>query len=143
VQRPRSIAEVALDLAQDGRRRIRHEARLARHVKAVDRLHDPDARDLDQIVYRFAAARIANGQRARQRQHLLGQLRTRRQIAILVVTPQEHLLVNGAGHSGDALHPITIRPARHAAAQTARPSLACGSPTGAANGRSPLTRPAD
>jgi hypothetical protein len=50
---------VALDLAEDGRRRVRREAHLAREVEALDRLHDPDAGDLDEVVERLAAAGVA------------------------------------------------------------------------------------
>src|SRR5437764_269353 len=69
--RPRLVAEVALDLAEDRGGGIGREADLAREVEAVDRLHDPDAGDLHEVVERLAAARVAAGQGPRQRQHLL------------------------------------------------------------------------
>ena len=64
--RPRPVAEVALDLAEHRRRRVGGEAHLAREVEAVDRLHDPDAGDLHEVVERLAAAGVA-ARRARGR----------------------------------------------------------------------------
>ena len=94
--RPGLVAEVALDLAEHRRRRVGREAHLAVEVEAVDRLHDPDAGDLHEVVERLAAAGVAAGQRARQRQHLLRQLVAGGAVAVDVVSAQQLALARGA-----------------------------------------------
>ena len=100
VERPRAIAEVALDLAEDGGCRVRGEAHVARQVEAVDGLHDPDARDLDEVVERLAPPHVATGERAGERQHLLGQLVARPGVAVLVVAAQQHAFTRGTCLAG-------------------------------------------
>ena len=100
---PRLVAEVALDLAQHRRRRVGGEAHLAREVEAVDRLHDPDAGDLHEVVERLAAVGVAPGERPGERQHLLGQLVARARVALLVNAAQKLLLSQGARGGGDGL----------------------------------------
>ena len=88
------VAEVALDLAEHGRRRVGREAHLAREVEALDGLHDPDAGDLHEVVERLAAAGVAAGERACEGQHLLGELVAGALVARLVVAAQELLLAS-------------------------------------------------
>ena len=123
VHRPRAVAEVALELAEHGRRRVGAEAHLARDVEALDRLHDPDARDLHEVVERLAAADVAAGQRACKRHHLLGELVARREVAVDVVAAQQLVLVTGAGSARDLagfVHAVGRSPARRNAAGLGR-----------------------
>jgi hypothetical protein len=53
--RPALVAEVALELADDGRRGIGRELDLALQVEAVDGLQQPDGAHLDQVLQRLAA----------------------------------------------------------------------------------------
>ena len=53
--RPALVAEVPLDLADDGRCRVRRELDAAVEVEPVDRLDQSDRCDLDQVVKRLAA----------------------------------------------------------------------------------------
>ena len=50
-QHPSAVAEMALDLAEDRRDREARERGATVELVAVDRLHEPEARDLDQIVH--------------------------------------------------------------------------------------------
>jgi hypothetical protein len=45
-----AVAEVALDLAMDGRHRVGRERDPAVGVEAVDGLHEAEARDLEDVV---------------------------------------------------------------------------------------------
>src|SRR4051812_24395914 len=94
--RPGLVTEVALDLTQDGGRRVGREAHLAIEIEAVDRLHDPDAGDLHEVVDRLAAAGVAPGEGAGQWQHLLGELVAGGLIALLMESAQELTLATGA-----------------------------------------------
>ena len=55
--RPRLVAEVALQLAFDGRGRERRELEAAFGIEALDRLQHAEVRDLQEIVERLAAVR--------------------------------------------------------------------------------------
>lgn len=55
---PRLVAEVAADLAEDGRCREARELAAALGIEPVDRLDEPDRADLDQIVERLSAVGI-------------------------------------------------------------------------------------
>ena len=79
--RPALVAEVALELAQDRRDGEAREGRLARRIEAVDRLQQPERGDLDQVVERLAAALVAAGELARERQKALDELLARELIA--------------------------------------------------------------
>src|SRR5262249_10258074 len=65
--RPAAIAEVALDLADDVRRRVRRQLDAATQVEPVDRLDEPDRPDLHEVVELLAAVAVAAGPRADQR----------------------------------------------------------------------------
>ncbi len=52
---PAAVAEVTLDLADDGRRGVGRELDAALGVEAVDGLDQTDGGDLDEVVQRLAA----------------------------------------------------------------------------------------
>ena len=79
--RPALVAEVALELAEDGRDGEARERGLAARVEAVDRLQQPERGDLDQVVERLAAALVAAGELARERQEALHELLARELVA--------------------------------------------------------------
>src|SRR3954468_15831756 len=90
--RPALVAEVALDLADDVRRRVGRQLDAPVEVEAVDRLDQADGADLDEILELLAAVRVAPGERAHERHVLLDQLLARLEVAPLVVAPQENLV---------------------------------------------------
>ena len=96
--RPALVAEVALDLADDVRRRVGRQLDSAVDVEAVDRLDQADAADLDEIVELLAAIGVAAGERADEGQVLLDQLLPGGEIAFLVVAAEQRL-VGRAGHA--------------------------------------------
>src|SRR5690606_32093758 len=63
---PDVVAEVAPQLAEDRRHRVGGERLPAGRIEAVDRLHQADARDLDQVLERLATALVAHRKRPRQ-----------------------------------------------------------------------------
>src|SRR5262249_55882025 len=85
VHGPGAVAEVALDLADDGRDGIRPEEDAALQVEAVDRLDQADRRDLDEVVELLAAAGVAARDRAREGEIGLEELAARRRVPALVV----------------------------------------------------------
>ena len=112
---PALVAEVALDLADDVRRRVRRQLDAAVDVEAVDRLDQADAADLDEVVELLAPVGVAAGERADEREVLLDQLLARGEVALLVVAAQQHLV----GHAGHA-----CRPRRHVALAEVDPGAA-------------------
>ena len=54
-ERPRLVAEVALELAGDRRDRVARERHAAVGVEAVDGLDEAEARDLEDVVERLPA----------------------------------------------------------------------------------------
>src|SRR5581483_11268154 len=91
VHRPRLVAEVPLDLSQDGRHGVRGQLHPPLGVEAVDRVDEADATDLDEVVERLAASRVAERQRADERHQVLDQLLARRPVALVLVRVQEPL----------------------------------------------------
>src|ERR687891_352117 len=87
--RPALVAEVALDLPDDVRRRIGRELDAAVDVEAVDRLDEADAADLHQVLELLAPVRVPAGERAHERQVLLDQALAGLQVAPVVVAAQE------------------------------------------------------
>src|SRR5438309_10967517 len=82
-----------LDLADDVRRRVRRQLDPAVDVEAVDRLDQADCADLDEILELLAAVRVAARERPHERHVLLDQLLPRREIPVLVVAPQQLVVV--------------------------------------------------
>ena len=100
---PGPVSEVALDLAEDGRRGVRGEAHLAPDIEAIDGLHDADAGDLHEILERLTAIGVSGGQGVRQREYLLRELPARTLVAVLVDAVQELPFApagTGGGHAG-------------------------------------------
>ena len=62
VNRPASIAEVTLELAEDGGDGKGRERRSTSRVESIDRLDKGHARHLDEIVERLGAAGVASRQ---------------------------------------------------------------------------------
>ena len=62
-------------------------------VEAVDRLDQADRADLDEVLELLAAAGVAAGERAHERQVALDQLLARGEVAVLVVAPEQNLVV--------------------------------------------------
>ncbi len=83
---------MALDLADDVRRRVGRQLDAAVDVEAIDRLDQADAADLDEIVELLAAVGIAPGERADEGQVLLDQLLPGGEIALLVVAAKQRLV---------------------------------------------------
>src|SRR5204863_7128183 len=96
--RPALVAEMALDLADDVRGRVRRQLDSALEVEAVDRLDEADRADLDEILELLAAVRVAARQRADEGHVLLDQLLPRREVALLVVAAEKGLVVLLGGH---------------------------------------------
>ncbi len=65
---PALVAEVPLDLADDGRRGVGGELDGALEVEAVDGLDQPDGRDLHEVIERLAAVAEPPGQVLHQRE---------------------------------------------------------------------------
>ena len=85
---------MALDLADDVRRRVRRQLDAAVDVEAVDRLDQADAADLDEVVELLAAIGVAPRERAHEREVLLDQLLARGEVALLVVAAEQRLVGN-------------------------------------------------
>src|SRR5262249_60073238 len=71
---PTSVAEVALELAENGRSRERRELETPAGIESFHRLEEPNQRDLDQVVDRLTAVRETAGEKVRQRRVLLDEL---------------------------------------------------------------------
>jgi hypothetical protein len=72
-QAPGPVAQVAAQLAQDGRHRERRELRPALGVESIDRLHQAEARDLHEILTRVVASAKTRREPVGQRHELLDQ----------------------------------------------------------------------
>ena len=88
VDGPRAVSEVALDLADDRRHRIRRELHATVDVEALDRQHEPDRADLDEILERLASPRVARGDVPDERQVLVDELVPRRRVSRAVGADQ-------------------------------------------------------
>jgi hypothetical protein len=64
---------VALELAEDRRDRVRGEGDPAVGIETIDGLHEPEVRDLAEIVKRLAGVSVLDGERASERHVLLDQ----------------------------------------------------------------------
>jgi hypothetical protein len=87
--RPRSVAEVSLDLAVDRRDRERRKINTAVELEPVDRVDQPDRADLDEILELLAPADVAPSQLPYEREVLSDQAVARRRVSALVVRAEE------------------------------------------------------
>ena len=95
--RPRAIAEVALDLAQDRRHRIAREGDLALEVEAVDRLDQTEAGDLEEVVEGLLGALVAARELARERQEALDEHLAIDRIALIQIAGEEGAILRNPG----------------------------------------------
>ena len=95
--RPRLVAEVALELAEDRRDRAAQDRHLALRIESVDRLDQADRGDLDQVVERLLGALIAPRQLAGQRQEALDQLVAGAGLAVAQVADEELAILPSTG----------------------------------------------
>ena len=65
-QHPGAVAEVALELAEDGRDRERAERRAARGIEAIDGLDETEPGDLLEVLERLAACACSGGRAPRR-----------------------------------------------------------------------------
>src|SRR5215212_1808116 len=87
--RPALVAEVALELAEDGRHGEAGERGLAVGIEAVDRLEQTERSDLDEVVEGLAAALVAPRELAGERQEALDQRVARGRVAAVVVLDEQ------------------------------------------------------
>ena len=66
LDRPAFIAKVALDLADDRRRRVGRELDAALEIETVDRLEQPDGSDLHEVVERLPAIGKSHREKAHE-----------------------------------------------------------------------------
>ncbi len=96
-----AVAKVALELAEDRRRRVAREGVAQRRVEALDRLDQPQARDLVEVLGRLGAAGVAVGEAAGERHEAVDELFADRGAPLTVVALEQLLLVGqllvGAG----------------------------------------------
>ena len=100
VDGPAVVAEVALELAEHGRHRVGGERGLARGVEAVDRLDQPERRDLHEVVERLVGAPVAARHPARERQQPLDELLAGGLVAVAVVADQQPPILLGPRRAG-------------------------------------------
>ena len=103
VDRPAVVAEVALELAEHRRHGVGGERRLARGVEAIDRLDQPERRDLHEVVERLVRAPVAARHPSRQRQQALHQLLPRRLITVAVVADEQATILLGPARTAWAV----------------------------------------
>ena len=92
VHGPAAVAEVALQLAEDGGDGEGREGGPALRVEPVDRLDQGHARHLHQVVERLGTPRVAGGEPARQRHEALHQLLAYHRRAVPGESPQQRAL---------------------------------------------------
>ena len=86
---PDAVAKVAAKLAQDGRRRVGDERPSALEVEPVERLDEPQAGDLDQVLELLGGPAVAQRQGPRQGQEAANQLLLQCRIARLRVAAKQ------------------------------------------------------
>jgi hypothetical protein len=103
---------VPAQLAEDGGRGVGGETDGPVDVEPVDRLHQPEAGDLHEIVGGLTAVGVPVGQRAGKRQHLLGEDRSGLLVPPLVPCGEEFAFPGcGSGRVGAVRHrPRTTMP---------------------------------
>ena len=83
---------MAAKLAQDRRRRVRDERPSALEVEPVERLDEPQAGDLDQVLQLLAGAAVAQRQGPRQGQEATNQLLPQHRVARLRIAAEQPAL---------------------------------------------------
>src|SRR5262249_60839085 len=111
--RPPAVAEVAFQLAQDGRGRERRELEPAAGIEPLDGLEQADQRDLHEVVARLAAVREAGGEEVRERSVVPDELVAQTAVAGAAVGSEARVDACAA--------PNALVPASH---PTSRPSAA-------------------
>ena len=76
---------MALDLSDDRRHCVRRELHSPLDVEALDREHEPDGADLNEVLHGLATARVTRGDLAHERHELLDDLVARRLVAGAVI----------------------------------------------------------
>ena len=89
MQSPALVAERALELAEDRRRRVARELGSAAGLEAVDRLDQPEAGDLHEVVERLVGVAVAEREVAGERDEALDQLVAGSDVAVAVVAHEE------------------------------------------------------
>ena len=95
--RPALVAEVPLELTEDGRHGERRERGLAGGIEAVDGLQQSERSDLDEVVELLAAVLVAARQLAGEREEAIDQRLSRGRIAVLVQAHEQPAVLAGAG----------------------------------------------
>src|SRR5687768_11306214 len=88
MDRPRAVAEVAFELAEDGRDGERRERDAAVRVVAVDRLDEAEVRDLAQVIQWLTRVAVLDRERTREWHVLLDQAGSRLAVALARTPPQ-------------------------------------------------------
>jgi hypothetical protein len=96
VHRPAVVAEVALELAEHRRHRVRREGGLATGVEAVDRLDQAQGRHLHEVVERLVGAPVAPRHAPGQRKQALDERLAGGLVAVAVVADQQPAVLLGA-----------------------------------------------
>jgi hypothetical protein len=86
------VADVASELPEDGRRGVAREPRAPRGVEAVDRLDQPQHRDLRQVIQGLAGVHETPSEFPRERQEALDERVAHFEVAVLVVVDQQRAL---------------------------------------------------
>src|SRR5262245_47985617 len=125
VQRPRAIAEVPLDLADDRGDGVRRELDAPRRVEPLDREEEPDGADLDEVLLRLAPAGVARRQAPHERHVPVHELVPRLVVPRPIGLDQgdEVDVLAGRRHAG------TLRYAAETTSSTETPSPSSRSPT--------------
>src|SRR5439155_3305960 len=108
--RPRAVAEMALELAEDRRDGVAGEGDVAFGVEAVDRLDEPERRDLEEVLERLLRALVAARELARQRQEALDERLARRGVAVALMAQEELAVLTGPlGPAGSGVAHVADR----------------------------------
>ena len=108
---PALVAEVALELAEDGGHRERGEGGRPVRLEPVDRLQQAQRGDLDEVVERLAAALVAPRELARERQEACDERFPGRGVAVPVIALEKPpVLARRAARSSSAARICCARP---------------------------------
>ena len=91
--RPRPVAEVALDLAEDGRHGVAREGDLALEVEALDGVDEAQAGDLEEVVEGLVGALVAARELAGERQEALDERVAVDRVALVEVAREQRAIL--------------------------------------------------